>query len=364
MLTRTPVTRRWVDKLTAKHVLQDPAVSSRQSVTQSSPYGMAFSITERSPPNKRTNSSPQQPVDTDADEASPEKKRCTSRHAEAAGLQEDCAEQHASYHERQATAPRQQPLPSDGATSLSGACMHGQAHTACQQQSHDQKGQGRDLKLKAAHDAYAAALHLGSQEQPQQAAVPLPQQLPRQHLHAKPRSHQHRQPQQLQQQQHQEKQLHQQPQQQVSEQQQALAAYQAALGRPAAPLSAKPANASIQHPGKAMPSNHQHTAWPAQQLQGRPQQLQQQVPDEQAADHTSVQHHQQLPQQVPEQAARHLGLPLPGTPAHAQNVYRAFQCQKDAIDYADACNKHAAGFTDHPSCETGGHQVLSCTSPD
>ncbi|KAL0038505.1 hypothetical protein WJX77_008798 [Trebouxia sp. C0004] len=74
-----------------------------------------------------------------------------------------------------------------------------------------------------------------------------------------------------------------------------------------------------------------------------PQQAPHQLP-QQPVVHLPQEVPQQVPRKVPDQAAKHLGLPLPCTSAQAQNVYRAFQWQKDAIDYADGCNRHAAGL--------------------
>ena len=297
-------------------LLQLPAMSPRQSQNQPDvPHGL-------SPPCKRANSSLEHARDAAAATVSPEKKLCISRPDVLPG------EQHLCPQATDSGMGRVQP--------------------------------GHVVQLKAAHDAYVAALYLGSQldaakpDKPQQPCKHSWQ--PQQHAHQQScgqvqegqmqqgmqHQHQHQQPHQGQQQHAHmhhcqpplppsQLQPHQQQQQQqlMTEQQQALAAYQAALGRP--------------------------VGQPPMQL---PQQAPHQLP-QQPAVHLLQEVPQQVPRRVPGQAGKHLGLPLPCTSAQAQNVYRAFQWQKDAIDYADACNQRAAGLPAHVPEGQGRLQCLN-----
>ena len=284
-------------------LVQLPAMSPRQPHNQTDiPHGL-------SPPCKRANSSPEHARDAAAATVSPEKKLCISRPDALPDKQRLCS---------QAT-----------------------------DSGMDRVQPGHDAQLKAAHDAYVAALHLGSQldaakpDEPQQPHKHSWQPHQQEHQHGRGQvqegqmqqglqhQHQRQQPHQGQQQQQQQQahlhpcqppllpsQLHQQ-QQLMTEQQQALAAYQAALGR------------TVGQPPMHLPQQVHHQL-PQQPVMHLPQEVPQQVP-----------------RKVPDQAGKHLGLPLPCTSAQAQNVYRAFQWQKDAIDYADACNRHAAGLPAH-----------------
>ena len=128
----------------------------------------------------------------------------------------------------------------------------------------------------------------------------------------------------------------QQQQQHLCDQQQALAAYQAALGRPAAWTVAQ---AHLQQP-QAEPQVKGHIKQDQVQAGQLPQQLPGHLP-------------QQLHEQLPEQVAKRLGLALPCTITQAQSIYKAFQWQKDAIDFADACNKHLAKPASPPSTAEG-----------
>ncbi|DBA76995.1 TPA: hypothetical protein ACH3X1_009587 [Trebouxia sp. C0004] len=275
--------------------IQPPAVSPRQDQNQTgAPH-------ELSPPCKRTNSSLEHARDAAAAAVSPGKKFCTSRPDALPDKQHTC-----------------DPQATDSGT--------------------DSVQPGHHVQLKAAHDAYVAALHLGSQldaakpDKPQQPHKHSwqPQQQEHQQSHGQVQEgqmqqglqyqHQCQQPHQGLPQQQQHAHLHHCPlplphqQQLITKQQQALAAYQAALGRP------------VEQPAMHLPQQAPHQL-PQQPVVHLPQEVPQQVP-----------------RKVPDQAAKHLGLPLPCTSAQAQNVYRAFQWQKDAIDYADGCNRHAAGL--------------------
>jgi len=293
-------------------LVQLPAVSPRQPQNQTgAPHGL-------SPPCKRANSSLEHAKN--AASVSPEKKLCTSRPDALPDKQHTC------------------PQATDSGT--------------------DRVQPGHDVQLKAAHDAYVAALHLGSQldaakpDEPQQPHKHSwqPQQQEhqqscgqvqeRQMQQGLQYQHQCQQPYQGQQQQHAHlhhcqppllpSQPHQQQQQQLmTKQQQALAAYQAALGRP------------FGQPPMQLPQQAPHQL-PRQPVMHLPQEVPQQVP-----------------RKVPDQAGKHLGLPLPCTSVQAQNVYRAFQWQKDAIDYADACNRYAAGL---PAHVPGGQGRLQCSN--
>lgn len=198
-------------------------------------------------------------------------------------------------------------------------------------------------QLQAVHAAYIAALQSGKQQQHSTAAqsdsVRHQQRQQRQqqqplHVHSQqkqqlPTVNQHALQQLMpppQRQQHQQQQQKQQACQQLLEQQRALAAYQAALGRPAVQPTAK----SLQ--GRAQQQTHAQGLNPALQLH-----------------HAQGVSRQELPAQPPQQVQEgcrklHGSVALPCNAAQAQNVYKAFQWQKDAIEHADACNRSAAGM--------------------
>ncbi|KAL3161988.1 hypothetical protein ABBQ38_009063 [Trebouxia sp. C0009 RCD-2024] len=154
---------------------------------------------------------------------------------------------------------------------------------------------------------------LPQQQLPQQQ---LPQHLPQQQL---PQQH-------LPQQQLPQQQLPQHLPQHLLEQQQALAAYQAALGRPApAPVAGPSAH--------GITTQHQlHAQQPNPAMQQR---------QAQGAQHEHMTHGQVV-EQGPRKVQGSVALPCHAT--QAQNVYKAFQWQKDAIDFANACNRQATGL--------------------
>ena len=191
---------------------------------------------------------------------------------------------------------------------------------------HKQQEPPEAAQLRAAHSAYLAALQSDMQQRQQ---FQPPRQVHQQQQQQQQQLHQvQQQPQNAKQQQQEQKQ---QQQQQLLEQRQALAAYQAALGRPLAQSAEQLAQFTGQH-----------------QLHESMEQCQRAL----GVSHLQVP--AQLPQQAQEQSSRklHGSVALPCNTAQAQNVYKAFQWQKDAIEYADACNQRAAGL-DTQSSEQG-----------
>lgn len=207
-----------------------------------------------------------------------------------------------------------------------------------------EQAKNSDEQLQVVHEQYAAALRSDKQQQRQSAhAMPdLHRHLHPQSLQLPPQLHEQLLQQLLQQQQRQhlpkhlpvsnasEPQLLQPQQQQQLEQQQALAAYQAALGRPVVQQTAGSAQGAAQH---VLHAQLPDPALKQQQALGTGQQLP-----------------AQLPQQLPGQGVRkgQGSVTLPCDVAQAHNVYRAFQWQKDAIGHADACNRQAAGLEAYP----------------
>ena len=314
-----------------------PAVRASPSSPTNAP------ITPRSPAGKRASCSAHQSID--AVDISPAKKLCVPGHAtmdarhnafQQHRLSDEAPQQDDAVHQWQAAL---------GSNSCADQPKHvsvfsNQLHQAAR--STNQHSVANDEQLQAAREQYVDALRSakpGQQQQQQQQSEhavpdlqrhlhPQRQQLP-QHVHQQ-LQHQHRQHllKHLQDRNASEEQLPQRlPPQLLEQQQQALAAYQAALGRPILQQTAGPALSQLhaQLPDPAM--QHRHA-----------QGIGQQGPA-------------QLPQQVPEQGFRkgHGNATLPCNVAQAHNVYKAFQWQKDAIDYADACNRQAAGLKAHPS---------------
>lgn len=218
----------------------------------------------------------------------------------------------------------------------------------------------RDVELKAACQLYAASLRAGQpelqrttaaghQQKPHQAVLQAAQhsmrhahcqQQQQQQLQAEPKQ-QHKQ-QQQQQQQWQQQQHKEQQQRQL--QQQALATYQAALGRTAINTAPCAAAAAAAASGHASVAPHQENRY----QQGQQQPMCDQ-PDLQP--HQQLLHEQGLLQPMQQQHSDHQTVRRRSEPvaaysaAQMHNVYKAFQWQKDAIEFADACNQQAAFAT-------------------
>ena len=293
-----------------------------------------------SPRAKRTGSSVHAADEDSAADVSPGKKLHISMHAsDAAGIKafqqqawdiKKSLRHHTSWEQQEATIPQEHKASRNKQLQ----------HWADARQQ--QPAQAVDVdQLQAVHAAYIAALQSGKQQH-QNAAAKADSLRHEQRQHQLP---QHAQQQLSHMHQQQKQQLpaadqhalqwlmpppqcqhHQQACQQLFEQQQALAAYQAALGRPAVQPASKLAQDKPQ----------QHTC--ARGL----------IPELQTQHAQSINHQQllaHLPQQAQEGCRKALGsMALPCNAAQAQNVYKAFQWQKDAIEYADACNRSAAGL--------------------
>lgn len=210
-----------------------------------------------------------------------------------------------------------------------------------QQQQSCQDPTGRSAhedKLKAACQMYAATLRT-AQHHPQHSVAP-PHQHP--HSYGQRQAHQQISPAN---QSRQGQQLQQQQQQKLLLQQKALADYQAALGRTgstpvAANAASTKANAHVDPRQQRQQGQqlHEQANWQ------RDQQALQQHQQQQAQQHIEQRFLQQLPLQQQHQQT-HRGKSEPAavwSPAQVHNVYRAFQWQKDAIEFADVCNQQAA----------------------
>ena len=327
-----------------------PSSPAAEASTSSPTAGASASITA-SPAGERTTSVH---MYAEAANVSPEKSRCIPSCVATTAT-------HPSFQHHGLVADEAPTI--DGpqydavVASDSKACQPRQACVASNQQeqaaaSTSQHVAATDKQLQAVHAQYVAALRSGKQQQQQQGwpqqqtapAVPdaqphlqaLRQQLPSPDDQQLPQQLRHKQRQQLPKHLHDRAaaseerlpRLHQQ-QQQLLDQQQALAAYQAALGRP-----------TVHEP--AGPSGHGITV--QHQL---PEQLHAQLPVK--LPHPVVQQRQAQgagPGHVSEQGPRKVpgSVALPCNATQAQNVYKAFQWQKDALDFADACNRQAAGL--------------------